>query len=59
MDNNANNKFQEFISTIGMMGELAALIRDVLIKNGFTREEAVKIVSDMISTLFTSFGNKK
>lgn len=37
-----------FITAVGAMCEVAALLRDGLIKNGFTRDEAVLIVQNYI-----------
>lgn len=53
---NKNSKMQEFLTAMGAIGEISALLRDILIKNGFTREEAVSIVSQIFAEMFKSFG---
>ena len=46
-----DNQLENFIETIGSMAEMAAIIREALIKNGFTRSEAVDIASDFIISI--------
>ena len=41
----------KLIEGIGSMAEMAAIIRDALIKNGFTRSEAVGIASNCITSM--------
>ena len=41
----------KLIEGIGSMAEMAAIIRDALIKNGFTRSEAVSISSNCITSM--------
>ena len=49
----------KLIEGIGSMAEMAAIIRDALIKNGFTRSEAVGIASNCITSMLrnTNGGN--
>ena len=53
-----NDPIQDLIMGMGALGEMAALMRDSLIKNGFTRKEACTIVSNYINEL-TIRQNKK
>ena len=46
-----DNQLGKLIEGIGSMAELAAIIRDALIKNGFTRSEAVGIASNCITSM--------
>lgn len=43
-----NFDLKDFIQGIGALCETAGLLRTGFIKNGFTREEAVKMSSDFI-----------
>ena len=43
-----DNKLRDFLIGIGSMCEFAGLMRDNLIKNGFTREEACKMTTDFL-----------
>lgn len=53
-----DNQLENFIEAIGSMAEMAAIIREALIKNGFTRSEAVDIASNfIISTMRNAGGN--
>lgn len=53
-----DNQVENFIEAIGSMTEMAAIIREALIKNGFTRSEAVGIASNfIISTMRNAGGN--
>lgn len=53
-----DNQVENFIEAIGSMTEMAAIIREALIKNGFTRSEAVDIASNfIISTMRNAGGN--
>lgn len=47
-----NDKLNELITGVGVICEMAAILRDNLIRNGFTREEAVMISSKFIETTF-------
>lgn len=48
------NQLGKLIESIGSIAEMAAIIRDALIKNGFTRSEAVGISSNCITSILTS-----
>lgn len=50
------NHLENFIETIGSMAEIAAIVRDALIKNGFTRSEAVDIASNFITSMMRNAG---
>lgn len=53
-----DNQVENFIEAVGSMTEMAAIIREALIKNGFTRSEAVDIASNfIISTMRNAGGN--
>ena len=55
-----DNQLGKLIEGIGSMAEMAAIIRDALIKNGFTRSEAVGVASNCItSMLLSSTGGNK
>ena len=47
-----NNQLKNFVTGIGAMCEMVGLIRDDLVKNGFTREEACQIVSQVICSFW-------
>lgn len=51
-----DNQLENFIETIGSMAEMAAIIREALIKNGFTRSEAVSIASNFITSMMRNAG---
>lgn len=51
-----DNQLENFIETIGSMAEMAAIIREALIKNGFTRSEAVDIASNFIISMISNAG---
>lgn len=50
------NQLENFIETIGSMAEMAAIIREALIENGFTRSEAVDIASNFIISMMHNAG---
>jgi hypothetical protein len=50
MDNKALD-VNQLITAIGAVSELAALMRDHLMANGFTRKEAVNIAGQYVCTL--------
>lgn len=53
-----DKQVKNFIEAIGSMAEMAAIIREALIKNGFTRSEAVGIASNfIILTMRNAWGN--
>ena len=39
-----NNQLNEFITAMGALAEMLRLFREELLKNGFTREETLKLV---------------
>lgn len=45
------NMLKDLIVGIGALAEVAGLMRDNLLKNGFTREEACFIVSNYINEI--------
>ena len=52
--NNEDSKamVQKMIDSIGALSEMAGILRDSLMQNGFTREESVGIVCEfVISTI--------
>ena len=51
-----DNQLRKLIEGIGSMAEMAAIIRDALIKNGFTRSEAVDIASNFITLIIRNSG---
>ena len=52
-------KIEEVITSVGATGELLGVMRDALIKNGFTREEAVDICAKMIVGMLNNAGGAK
>jgi len=54
-----NKQINDLILSVGVMGEFMRITRDSLIKNGFTRDEAVMICSNLLTTLITSGANGK
>lgn len=53
-----NNQLKDFLNAIGAVAETSGLLRDYLIQNGFTRQEAVYICSNMIASLFAPRSSK-
>lgn len=51
-----DDQLSKLIESIGSMAEMAAMIRDALIKNGFTRSEAVNISSNCITSMLLNAG---
>lgn len=45
------NNFREFINAVGALSEIAGLLRDQLVKNGFTRVEACQMVSTILASM--------
>lgn len=43
-----NENFKNLVDAIGSLAEIASLMRDNLVRVGFTREEAVKMAADFI-----------
>ena len=54
-----DNQLGKLIEGIGSMAEMAAIIRDALIKNGFTRSEAVGIASNCITSMLRNTNGGK
>lgn len=52
MDANKND-IEELMAGVGSICEIAGLIRDNLIRCGFTREEAIIIVSKIITGMIS------
>lgn len=48
-----SEEIKNMIAAIGSVCEIASIMRDNLIKNGFTRQEAVSIVSNYVVNLLT------
>ena len=48
-----NKKVEEFVNAIGAMSEMVGIMREHLMRNGFTREEAVDIVKAYIIAVMT------
>lgn len=42
---------EAFIEAVGAMAEMAGLLRDALITNGFTRKEACEMVATTLSSM--------
>ena len=53
------NPIKELINGIGAICEIAGLMRDNLIRNGFTRKEACDIVGRCVSDIFRNAGNNE
>lgn len=51
-----DDQLRNLIEGIGSIAEMAAIIRDALIKNGFTRSEAVDIASNFITSIIRNAG---
>lgn len=47
-----SNELKNFINGIGALSEMAALLRDSLMQNGFSREEACGLVGVVIAETF-------
>ena len=45
----SNNAIEEIRNAIGALSEISATLRDDLIRNGFTRDEACRIVAIFVS----------
>lgn len=43
-----NNEVKEMLAAVGSLAEMAGFYRDQLLKQGFTREEAIKIVREWL-----------
>ena len=51
-------EINNLLTAIGAMGEYLGMLREVLINNGFTREEAIAMCSQAMVAMTTG-GNKK
>ena len=49
-----NDDLKNLINGIGAICEMAGVLRDNLIRNGFTREEACRMVTSVLSEAFRS-----
>ena len=58
MENANQNPMDQLLTGIGAICEMASLMRDNLIKNGFTRQEALDIVKDFIADAFKGAAGK-
>lgn len=47
-----NDDLRNLINGIGAICEMAGVLRDNLIRNGFTREEACRMVTSVLSEAF-------
>lgn len=47
-----SKELKDFMNAIGAIAEIAGLLRETLVMNGFTREEAVLICSNTVTTMF-------
>lgn len=56
---NKTNPIKELINGIGAICEIAGLMRDNLIRNGFTRKEACDIIGRCMSDIFRNAGNNE
>ena len=54
-----SNPVSDALAAIGAMCEISGVMREELIKNGFTRREAVALVGDYITATFSPKGNKE
>lgn len=53
------NELRNFLNAVGAMGELAGALRDSLMRAGFTREESVLIVKDVLVKMMSPNPPKK
>lgn len=51
-----NNPVNGLIASIGAMCEMAGVMRENLIKNGFSREEALNLVNNFLIETFKASG---
>lgn len=52
-----NEKTQRLITILGAMGEMLAILRDGLMQNGFTRQEAMVLCEQFMFALIENGGN--
>lgn len=50
---NVNKLVEDMIAGLGGLAEMAAVYRDHLMRNGFTREEAVVMSSNLVCSIMT------
>lgn len=48
----SSNRIKELLNAVGALGELCGVLRDELIRNGFTRQEACMIISQVLAETF-------
>ena len=53
-----NQQIEQMLVSVGAMGELLGIVRESLIKNGFTRMEAVAMCSQMMVAMITGTPGK-
>jgi len=46
------NEVEKFLTSLGALAEALGSFRDNLMKNGFSRDEAVGLCAEMLSNLF-------
>lgn len=51
------NDLNQFITSMGALAESMGVFRDVLMKSGFSREEAVSLCAEMLANLFNRNDN--
>lgn len=54
-----NNDVKNLIDALGATVEMASILRDQLVQNGFTREEAVKMSSEFIIGIIRAAAEQK
>ena len=54
-----SNEFNDFITGVGALAEAMRLFRDELLKNGFTRNEAIYLTKAFMHDTFSSNKNKE
>lgn len=47
-----NDDLKSFLNALGAMAETVGILRDHLIRTGFTREEAITICSSVVVSMF-------
>lgn len=47
------NELSSFINSIGAIAEMSGVMLKELLRNGFTREEAVTIISDFLTAMIS------
>lgn len=52
----SNDKLNEILNSIGATVEMITVMRDQLIANGFTRAEAIHMVTSVLTAMFQSGG---